>query len=69
MHFLAPSFSSDCWQLSCLGYPSDWQAGALPVRFAAMQLLMRAERRISARRRLREILLLLARTSVAAALP
>ncbi len=42
---------------------------ALPVRFAAMQLLLRAERRISARRRLREILLLVARTGVAAALP
>ncbi len=39
------------------------------VRFAAMQLLLRAERQIRARTRLREILLLLARTTVAAALP
>src|SRR4051812_48102669 len=42
---------------------------AVPVRFAAMQLLLRAEKRISARRRLRELLLLLARTATAASLP
>src|SRR5687767_3036001 len=42
---------------------------ATPVRFAAMQLLLRSEKRISARRRLREILLLIARTATAAALP
>jgi hypothetical protein len=42
---------------------------ATPVRFAAMQLLLRSEKRISARRRLRELLLLLARTAIAAALP
>jgi hypothetical protein len=42
---------------------------ALPVRFAAMQLLLRSERRVHARRRLREILLLVARTAVAASLP
>src|SRR5512133_2040932 len=42
---------------------------AVPVRFAAMQLLLRSERRVHARRRLREILLLLARTAVAASLP
>lgn len=42
---------------------------ATPVRFAAMQLLLRSEKRVSARRRLREILLLLARTAIAAALP
>jgi Aerotolerance regulator N-terminal/von Willebrand factor type A domain len=42
---------------------------ATPVKFAAMQLLLQAERRIAARRRLREILLLIARTSIAAALP
>ncbi|HEY0706891.1 MAG TPA: BatA and WFA domain-containing protein, partial [Polyangia bacterium] len=42
---------------------------AKPVRFAAMQLLLRAEKRIAARRRLREILLLIARTAIAAALP
>src|SRR5687767_15486048 len=42
---------------------------ATPVKFAAMQLLLRSEKRISARRRLREILLLVARTATAAALP
>src|ERR671929_1201904 len=42
---------------------------ATPVRFAAMQLLLRSEKRVSARRRLRELLLLLARTAIAAALP
>ena len=42
---------------------------ANPVRFAAMELLLRAERKVSARRRLREILLLLLRTAIAAALP
>ena len=42
---------------------------ALPVRFAAMQLLLRSERRVQARRRLREILLMLARTAAAASLP
>jgi SAM-dependent methyltransferase len=42
---------------------------AVPVRFAAMQLILRAEKRITARRRLRELLLLLARTATAASLP
>jgi hypothetical protein len=42
---------------------------AQPVRFAAMQLLLRSEKRISARRRLRELLLLAARTATAASLP
>ena len=42
---------------------------ALPVRFAAMQLLLRSERRVQSRRKLREILLMLARTAVAASLP
>ena len=42
---------------------------ATPVRFAAMQLLLRSEKRVSARRRLRELLLLLARTATAASLP
>ncbi len=42
---------------------------ALPVHFAAMQLLLRSERRVQARRRLREILLMLARTAAAASLP
>src|SRR4051795_2380444 len=42
---------------------------AVPVRFAAMQLLLRSEKRVSARRRLLEILLLVARTATAASLP
>ena len=42
---------------------------ATPVHFAAMQLLLRSEKRVSARRRLREILLLVARTAIAASLP
>lgn len=42
---------------------------AVPVRFAAMQLLLRSEKQVSARRRLREILLLAARTLIAASLP
>jgi hypothetical protein len=42
---------------------------ALPVRFAAMQLLLGSERRIQSRRKLREILLMLARTAAAASLP
>jgi len=42
---------------------------ALPVRFAAMQLLLRSERRVQSRRKLREILLMLARTAAAASLP
>jgi hypothetical protein len=41
----------------------------IPVRFAAMQLLLRAERQVRARRKLREVLLLILRTLVAAALP
>jgi hypothetical protein len=45
------------------------QRRALPVRFAAMQLLLRAERRVHARHRLREILLLVVRTAAAASLP
>jgi len=42
---------------------------ATPLRFAAMQLLLRSERRVRARRRLREIVLLVARTAAAASLP
>src|SRR6185503_6232230 len=42
---------------------------ARPVRFAAMELLLRAEREVSARRRLRDVALLLARTGLAMALP
>lgn len=40
-----------------------------PQAFAAMELLIAAERRVRARHRLREILLLLLRTAMAAALP
>lgn len=70
MNFLAPSLLLGLlaallpWLIHLIG-----KRRAQPVRFAAMQLLLRSERRISARRRLREILLLLARTGVAAALP
>jgi hypothetical protein len=70
MHFLAPSLLLGLlaavlpWLVHLIG-----KRRAQPVRFAAMQLLLRSERRISARRRLREILLLVARTGVAAALP
>jgi hypothetical protein len=42
---------------------------ARPVRFAAMELLLRAEREVSARRRLRDVALLIARTGLAIALP
>src|SRR5262245_43352623 len=42
---------------------------ARPVRFAAMELLLRAEREVSARRKLRDVALLVARTGLAAALP
>ncbi|HVR60892.1 MAG TPA: VWA domain-containing protein [Polyangia bacterium] len=70
MHFLAPSLL-----LGLLAAALPWlihrigRRRANPVRFAAMELLLRAERQISARRRLREILLLLMRTGIAAALP
>ncbi len=42
---------------------------ANPLRFAAMELLIKADRQVAARRRLRDALLLIVRTSVAAALP
>lgn len=42
---------------------------AQPLRFAAMQLLLRSERQVHARRRLREIVLLVLRTTLAACLP
>jgi hypothetical protein len=70
LHFLAPSVL-----LGLLAAALPWlihrigRRRARPVPFAAMELLLRAEREISARRRLREILLLLLRTLVAAALP
>jgi Aerotolerance regulator N-terminal/von Willebrand factor type A domain len=70
MHVLAPSLL-----LGMLAAVFPWlihrigKRRARPVPFAAMELLMRAERQVSARRRLREILLLVLRTLVAAALP
>jgi hypothetical protein len=42
---------------------------ANPLRFAAMELLLRADRDVAARRRLRDALLLIVRTGAAAALP
>jgi hypothetical protein len=70
MHFLAPSLLLGLlaavlpFILHRIG-----RRRANPVRFAAMELLMRAEKQVSARRRLREILLLVVRTAAAAALP
>ncbi len=70
MSFLAPALllgllaAALPWLVHLIG-----KRRAVPVRFAAMQLLMRSEKRVSARRRLREILLLLARTAIAASLP
>jgi hypothetical protein len=70
MHFLAPALllglvaAALPWFIHRIG-----KRRARPRAFAAMELLLRAEREISARRRVREILLLLMRTLVAAALP
>jgi hypothetical protein len=70
MGFLAPSIllglaaAALPWLVHLIG-----KRRATPVRFAAMQLLLTAERKVAARRRLREILLLVARTGIAAALP
>src|SRR3954463_15021029 len=70
MGFLAPSIL-----LGLVAAALPWlgdligKRRATPVRFAAMQLLLRSEKRVSARRRLRELLLLLARTAIAASLP
>jgi hypothetical protein len=70
MHFGAPSLllgllaAAIPWLVHLIG-----KRRATPVHFAAMQLLLRSEKRVSARRRLRELLLLLARTATAASLP
>ncbi len=70
MHFLAPSLLLGLaaavapWFIHRIG-----KRRARPRAFAAMELLLRAEREVSARRRLRELLLLALRTLVAAALP
>jgi len=70
MHFLAPALLLGLiaavlpWIIHRIG-----RRRARPVRFAAMELLLRAEREVSARRRLRDVALLLARTALAMALP
>src|SRR4051812_43664130 len=70
MHFVAPALL-----LGLLAAALPWlihrigQRRARTLRFAAMELLLRAERQVSAFRRLRELLLLLLRTAVAASLP
>jgi len=70
MHFLAPMLllgliaAALPWIIHRIG-----RRRARPIRFAAMELLLRAEREVSARRRLRDVALLVARTALAAALP
>jgi hypothetical protein len=70
VHFVAPAVL-----LGLLAAALPWvihrigQRRAHPLRFAAMELLLKAERQVSAFRRLRELLLLLLRTAVAASLP
>jgi hypothetical protein len=70
VHFLAPSVLLGLlaallpWLIHRIG-----KRRANPVRFAAMELLLKAERQVSARRRLRQVLLLILRTATAAALP
>ena len=70
MHFLAPSLLLG---LLAAALPAIihriGRRHARPVRFAAMELLLRAEHEVSARRRLRDALLLFARTGLAMALP
>ncbi len=70
MHFLAPMLLLG---LVAAALPTlihrIGRRRARPVRFAAMELLLRAEREVSARRRLRDALLLIARTGLAMALP
>jgi Aerotolerance regulator N-terminal/von Willebrand factor type A domain len=70
LHFLAPSLLLG---LVAAALPAlihrIGKRRARPLRFAAMELLLRADRQISARRRLRDVLLLVLRTLVAAALP
>src|SRR5262249_42432422 len=70
MHFLAPALLLG---LAAAVLPfvihRIGRRRARPVRFAAMELLLRAAREVSARRRLRDALLLIARTAIAVALP
>jgi hypothetical protein len=70
LHFVAPALL-----LGLLAAAAPWlihrigKRRARPLPFAAMELLLRAEREVSARRRLRDALLLALRTLVAMALP
>lgn len=70
MRFLAPSLlfgllaAAVPWFVHRLG-----RRRANPLPFAALQLLLRAEREVAARRRLRDVVLLVVRTAVAATLP
>src|ERR1043165_3212256 len=70
MHFGTPSLLLGLtaavipWLVHLIG-----KRKAHPVRVAAMQLLLRAEKRISARARVRELFLLITRTAAAASLP
>jgi hypothetical protein len=70
LHFLAPALL-----LGLLAAALPWfiqrvgKRRARPLPFAAMELILRAERQISARRRLRDVLLLVLRTLLAASLP
>ncbi|HXJ23659.1 MAG TPA: BatA domain-containing protein [Polyangia bacterium] len=70
MHFLAPSLLLG---LAAAVLPAlihrIGRRRARPIRFAAMELLLRADREVAARRKLRDRLLLFARTALAAALP
>src|SRR6187399_685924 len=70
MHFLAPALLLGLiaavlpWIIHRIG-----RRRARSVCFAAMELLLRAEREVSAQRRLRDVALLIARTGLAIALP
>jgi hypothetical protein len=70
VHFLAPSLLLG---LLAAALPAlihrIGRRRARPVRFAAMELLLRADREVAARRKLRDRLLLFARTALAMALP
>ena len=70
MHFLAPSLLLGLFAAALPAIIHRiGRRRARPIRFAAMELLLRAEREVSARRRLRDTLLLVARTGLAMALP
>jgi len=70
VHFLAPSLLLGLLAAVLPGLIHRiGRRRAKPIRFAAMELLLRAEREVSARRRLRDVLLLIVRTGLAMALP